>query len=316
MLILCLALIAKVERDNLQKASFEENIQGTSLTAAIQPSQTTALARSNRVQTSAMVEQSFFADIDNIPKKKWDANPPADLEVQVAMVKDLNSGTELFGLNSHSRWAIASLTKLMSALITMENVGKEKNIPITEKAWDTEGVAGDFQVGEIYKAGDLIKAMLVVSSNDAVAAISEFYGETNFVEAMQKKAADLGMDQTTFIDPTGLSFVNQSSANDLEKLVRYILEYHPELMDVTRQKTTDVLEINSGRKRILTNINYFAGREDFLGGKTGFIDAAGQNLISIFKYKNHRIFVIIFGTEDKYKQTDLLYNWIKSSYEF
>ncbi len=309
--VLILAIIAKVDRDDLKQASFQENIRDTSLTASLKPALNTA--KTNPIQNLAAIEE--FLLIKNIPRKKSDVALP-DSKSQAALVYDLDSGTELFGLNTYSLWPIASLTKLMTAVITIENVGQNKYIPITEKAWATESMAGGFRVGEVYQASDLIKAMLVVSSNDAAAAIAEFYGENNFLEAMQKKAAALGMTQTTFADSSGLSFLNQSSVYDLEKLIEYILKDHPEILAITKQTKAELLEINSGHKRVLANINFFAGREDFEGGKTGFIDASGSNLISIFNYKEHRLLIIFFGAEDRFVETESLYNWIKSSYEF
>ena len=316
LLILILAIIAKVDRDGLIKTSFQESIQGTSLSASTKTSLPTSFDN-NYARDLASIDQMLL-DADNgktIPRKKIDVVPPS-LKAQAALARDLESGTELFSLNNLARWPMASLTKLMTAVIDLENVGKEKNIPITEKAWTAEGIAGNFQIGEIYKANDLVRAMLVVSSNKAAAAISEFYGDSNFMEAMQKKAIELGMSQTTYSDPTGLSFLNQSTTNDLEKLIRYILTHHPDLLDITSQREAKILEINSNKQKTLTNINYFAGRPDFVGGKTGFIDAASGNLISVFKYNNHQILIIIFGTEDKFGQTELLYNWIKESFEF
>ncbi len=306
-----MAAIAKVDRDGLKQTSFQENIRDTSL--AVPEKSIPYSARTKPIQDLAALEQILSRK--NTPYKKSDAAQP-DLKAKIAAAWDLDSGTELFSLNSQSLWPIASLTKLMTAVITIENVGQNKYIPITEKAWATESIAGGFQVGEIYQAGDLLKALLVVSSNDAAAAIAEFYGESNFLDAMQKKAASLGMAQTTFTDPTGLSFLNQSNVYDLKKLIQYILRNHPEILETTKQVRVELLEINSGHKRTLTNINYFAGREDFGGGKTGFIDASGSNLVSIFNYKGRQLLIIFFGVEDRFAETELLYNWIKNSYEF
>ena len=76
----------------------------------------------------------------------------------------------------------------MSAVITIEDVGLNKEVDISEFAIASEGVAGKFEAGEKYLAGELVKAMLLVSSNDAAAAIAEFYGKDNFVKQMQSKA--------------------------------------------------------------------------------------------------------------------------------
>ena len=114
------------------------------------------------------------------------------LIVKATLVKQLsplmNSEQIVFELNSGSRWPIASLTKLMTSIITAEKIGLNKEIIMSVSAIATEGAAGSFEVGEIYKTGDLIKAMLVSSSNDAAAAIIENFGEKEFIDEMQKKS--------------------------------------------------------------------------------------------------------------------------------
>lgn len=292
-------------------SSFQENLQNTSVTAG------PVLVPPTQKQYFAQVQDNLWntGKIENLPLKKPDAVLP-ELKVQSALAVDWESNMVLFDLNGQGRWPIASLTKLLTAAVAKENIGLEKNIPVSEKAWSTEGTAGNLLPGEVYKSGDLIKAMLSVSSNDAASALAEFYGEDNFLEAMKQKALVLGIAEANFADPTGLSFLNQASPANLVKLIRHIIEKKPELLEITRQKTVELSEINSGQKKTLTNINTFAGRPDFLGGKTGFIDASGSNLISIFQHQNRRIIIVILGTADRFGQTELLYNWIKNSYEF
>jgi D-alanyl-D-alanine carboxypeptidase len=291
--------------------SFQENVRDTSVSVS------SVFAAPRQRQYFAQIKENLLniGKIENLPLKNPDAATP-ELKVQSALAIDFESGMALFDLNSQVRWPIASLTKLLTAAVVAENIGWEKPVSVSEKAWNTEGTAGSLLPGEVYKSGDLIKAMLVVSSNDAAAALAEFYGEENFLEAMRQKALALGISEASFVDPTGLSFLNQASAADLVKLTKYILIKHPELLEITRQKSVELLEVNSGQKKTLTNINLFAGQSDFLGGKTGFIDASGSNLISVFQYQNRKIIIIVLGTDDRFGQTELLYNWIKNSYEF
>src|SRR3989344_165709 len=309
-LILIISLFTRSDPASLQ-SSFQENLQNTSVSAG------SVFASPRQKQYFAQIQENLLnaGKIENLPLKNPDAVAP-ELKVQAALAVDVESGIVLFELNSRARWPIASLTKLLTAAVVAENIGLEKPILISEKAWSTEGTAGNLLPGEVYKSGDLIKAMLVVSSNDAAAALAEFYGEDIFLEAMRQKALALDIVEASFADPTGLSFVNQASASDLVKLIKYLIEKRPELLEITRQKTAELLEINAGQKKTLTNINSFTGRPDFLGGKTGFIDASGSNLISVFQYQNRKIIIIVLGTNDRFGQTELLYNWIKASYSF
>lgn len=243
-------------------------------------------------------------------RSDWTLIEPS-MKVKSAVAKDLDSGVDMYRLNSEERWALASLTKLMTAVIALENVGADKTVTISEKILETDGIAGNLKLGEQYRVSELVEAMLTVSSNRAAVAIADFYGEQKFVDQMQMKASAIGMTQTTYVEPTGLSFLNQGSVRDLEKLVLYIYKNHPEIFEITRQKVADF----HGNQ--LLNINSFAQtRSDFWGGKTGFTDKAGGNLITIFNHDGRKLLFIVLGTDDRFGQTDMLYNWVKNAFAF
>jgi len=229
------------------------------------------------------------------------------------LVKYLDYNFNIFELNPEKRWPIASLSKLMTALITSEKMDLDKEIVMTEKAVSAEGTAGDFKAGEIFKVRDLIKAMLVVSSNDAAVAVAEDFGEREFINEMQKKAAELKMFSTTYLEPSGLSFVNQSTVNDLAKLATYIYFNYPEILEISRQKETEILELKSNEPRKLLTINKFAGEPDFIGGKTGYIDEAGRNLIALFENNGKTLLTITLGAEDSFAETERLKDFVKKS---
>ncbi len=241
---------------------------------------------------------------------------PPTLRAQSIYIKDLTANAELYGANTAAAWPIASITKLMTAVVALEKMGPARIITISPNAIATEGGAGGFQAGERYNVNDLIKAMLFVSSNDAAIAIAESYGTSAFVDAMQTTASDLGMSATAFFDASGLSFMNQSVPHDLEKLITYIRQEHPELLSMTMHTSTYITERASNAARELVNINAFAGQADFRGGKTGFIDSSKGNLISTFEHKGHTILIIVFGAEDRFGQTAAFYNWIRHAFIF
>jgi D-alanyl-D-alanine carboxypeptidase len=243
-------------------------------------------------------------------RSDWTLIEPS-LSVKAGVAKDLDSNIDMYRFNSGERWALASLTKLMTAVIAIENVGSDKTVTVSEKAMAVDGISGKLQLGEEYEVSELIKAMLVVSSNRAAVAIADFYGEQKFVDEMQSKASALGMTSTTFVEPTGLSFLNQGTVEDLEKLAGYIYKKHPEIFEITRQKSVTI----HGNQ--LLNINSFAqSRSDFWGGKTGFTDMAGGNLVTVFNHEGRKLLLIVLGTDDRFGQTDMLYNWIKNAFIF
>ncbi len=249
-----------------------------------------------------------------------------DIHVTAALVKELGAQNSIFTYRPRARWPIASITKLMTAMVAMDELGPATIVDISQEAADTEGDSGNLKAGEKYSVNDLIRAMLVVSSNDAAVALAQAYDSRQlgkdayekainktalFTALMQQRARSFGMPETYFGDPSGLSMVNQSVVGDLAILVDRVLALHPELFDTTRQKSTTILERVKWSKRTLVNINQFAGQKDFLGGKTGFTTEAGQNLITVFEYAGKKYLIIVLGTEDRFGETSKLYEWLK-----
>ncbi len=258
------------------------------------------------------ISPSNYSDsvsVENLNIQDSFCNPDkSDFTSKAILIKYLDQNFNVFELNPEKRWPIASLTKLMVAVVALEKIDSDKKITMSEKAVSTEGEVGDFKAGEVFKVKDLIKAMLISSSNDAAMAIAENFdgGEKEFVNETQKKAAELKMFSTTYLEPTGLSFINQSTVNDLMKLAIYIYFNHPEILEISRLKEISILELNSNRYRKLTNIDKFAGEADFLGGKTGYIEEAGRNLVAFFKINGGKFLTITLGADDSFKETEML----------
>lgn len=248
-------------------------------------------------------------------------------------VSDINSGTDdetsvkapiygAYALNGEKfagaadtkEWPIASLTKLMTALVERDVIQPTEKIKITPEMLQTDGTAGGFSEGEIFAAKDIEKALLMVSSNQAGEAFAQYYGRVKFIDTMNSYAYRIGMTDTHFEDPTGLSFRNQSTAEDLDRLVTYILTKSPDIFKPTRTASDRIYDYRRGRYRTLANINELAGKTGFIGGKTGTTPQAVGNLISIFSNdggKSGRV-IILLGSEDRYAETqNILDNILK-----
>ncbi len=312
-ILLALVLFSKLNNNTVAKVSFQDDIKNTSLAAISALSDRTPILTKLNSNSSLAVVNSETEE--SRPFKK-EGVIELNLTSKIAFAEDLDSQKLLYSQGTEKRWPIASISKLMTAVIAMEKLGPDKIATISQTAIDTEGLAGDFKLNEKYSIRDMVKIMLFVSSNDAAVAISEFYGQTNFIKEMNMKAAELGMNETNFFDCTGLSVLNQSNTSDLTKLAQYILKQRPEIFNFTKTKELSVVELSSNSVKFYTNINYFAGQNDFLGGKTGFIESSEQNLLSIFSYKGHKILTIILGSTDRFADTQKLFDWVKNSYEF
>lgn len=226
------------------------------------------------------------------------------VEAKAALIKYLNQNNNIFELNPDKRWSIASVSKLMAVVVAFEQIGETRRIKIDEASVATEGISGEFKKDEIFNSLDLIKAMLLVSSNDATTALAKSIGEEAFIKLMNQKAQELKMSDTIYFNSSGLSFLNQSTPNDLVKLSGYIYNNHRKIFDITRQTKETIIELGFQKSRDLVNINQFSGRNSFIGGKTGYLDESGRNLIALFNINNQPVLTIILGAEDAYIETE------------
>ncbi len=230
------------------------------------------------------------------------------INAESALIKNLDTGITLFEQNPKRHWPLASLTKLLTAAVAEESVGLKKTITLTEEDIATEGDSGEFLVGESYTVSDLIKAMLLVSSNDAASAIGTFYGKERLRNALQEKIHALALKNTLVVEETGLSPLNQSTADEITKIAEDMVNNHRELMAMSGLSTANITEQNTGIKKILNNIHPFAGTKNFIGGKTGFITEAKGNLVTVVTMRGNQILLIILGAEDRELETKKMYN--------
>ncbi|MCD6434223.1 MAG: D-alanyl-D-alanine carboxypeptidase, partial [Candidatus Diapherotrites archaeon] len=225
--------------------------------------------------------------------------------------KDFSNKSIFFKKQINKPEPIASLTKLMTAVVAWENIDHDKIITLSPWAISHFGNFGNFQEGEQYNIEDLIKGMLLSSSNDAAFALAEQLGLKKFVFLMNQKAKELGMKQTRFVDPAGLSLSNYSTAADLSRLALYILENTPEIFSTTKNPQVTVLEFKSGHMKTIRNVHKLAQDSEFLGGKTGFLlnlDKGG--LLSLFRYREYIVCIIVLhgGWRSRYSDTRTIFS--------
>ena len=254
------------------------------------------------VSSSETMPLTEYSSASEIPAKK-DAG---QIKVSAAGAYLMDSNEPLYAFRSQKQWPIASVTKLMTTFVSRKLMTETETITMSEEAIAAYGEAGDFKIGERFRVSDLVQAMLLVSSNDAAKALADHYGEEAFVAEMNQAAAGIGMTDTIFADATGLSARNLSTSDDLSKLVRFIWSEDPEIFIITRLRQTRIVDIDGGLSRELDNINFFAGRSNFLGGKTGQIPDSNGNLVSIFNLpdKSSPVIIVVLGAEDRFKETE------------
>jgi D-alanyl-D-alanine carboxypeptidase len=245
------------------------------------------------------------------------ATIPPNVGSEAALITDLTTGAHYLDINASERWPMASISKLMTAVVATNVLSQNAEITITPQMVAVDPTQKILQVGDTYSVPDLLKVMLLPSDNVAAEAFAEFYGRDRFLAAMNAQAQAWGMANTFYDDPSGLSAANESTAEDLLKLAQHIYTDYPQILAITRTSQVTVQNIATGKPVIVKSINNFAGQPDFIGGKTGYTDQADGNLLSIFEYNSRPIFVVVLGIGDgvRFDATQELYNWFKANFD-
>jgi len=227
------------------------------------------------------------------------------------IVVDLLDGTVISEKSSGTEYPIASITKLMNAVVSLESIDQNQKITLTADMLKPVGYSPALFLGATVTAHDLLKAMMIQSTNDAAESLASIMGVEKFVAAMNQKAVELGMQETHFYDTHGLNLQNRSTAANLVKLVTYVYNNHPEVLTLSKE-TNFQLPGSDGRLLTFKNVNNFYGSPDFVGGKTGYLPEAKQSLASIFQVNGKTMAVIVLYSKDRQIDTIALINSIKS----
>lgn len=242
------------------------------------------------------------------------STPLPAINTQDYMIADLTTGAVLSGSNTATRWPTASLTKLMTATLVLDQLATSTEITITPTMFAADPTEETLVIGGRYTVEDLLHVMLMPSSNVAAQAMADFLGETQFMDEMNARAQAWGMTDTYFQDPSGISAANESTANDMLILAQHVYNDYPSILAITDTHQTTITELNSGEKMLVTSINDFAGEPNFVGGKTGHTDQASGNLLSIFDHNGHPVLIIVLNTVDRFGDTSKLFAWFRANF--
>lgn len=247
------------------------------------------------------------------------ANDPLDLRSSVALVIDQDTREVLFRKNDHAVLPIASLTKLMTGLVISEaQLPMSEMIAITQADVDTEkGSTSRLAVGTVLSRGDLLHLALMSSENRAAHALGRTFpgGLDAFVARMNARAQALGMSDTRYVEPTGLSSRNQSSASDLAILVGAAYK-EPVLRELS---TSHGREIEVGRRTLqYNNTNRLVKSADWDIGlqKTGYISEAGQCLVMQAQVAGRKLIMVFLDSAGKLSRiadAERVRRWVEKS---
>lgn len=255
-----------------------------------------------------------------VPKYKLDQSGALvpDLRAEAAIIYDPQSGHVLWEENSNNQRSIASITKVMTATVFLENPPEMDREVVVERADVRAASTTHLRAGYRVTVDNLLHLMLIASDNAAARILARIspYGPQGFIERMNQKAAELGLESTHYADPSGLLSANVSSAYDMARLITFatnddrigsIMRIPHYSFNVGRQTIT----INS------TNQLVRGGDVDVVGGKTGFIQAAGYCLATLLRLPQNgaEVAVVVLGARSnagRFWETRHLFNWFST----
>ena len=207
----------------------------------------------------------------------------ADVSAEAAILTEAGSGTVIYEKNADARLPMASTTKIMTAVVALENRSPEKEVTIPADACGVEGSSIYLTAGEVLTMSDLLYALLLDSANDAAAAIAiEVAGSVDaFADMMNEKAALLGLTNTHFTNPHGLHDDDHyTSARDLAALTAYALKNDAFREIVSTYKHKIPLHGDEGVRVLINHNKLLKSSHGFIGVKTGFTKKSGRCLVS------------------------------------
>lgn len=236
-----------------------------------------------------------------------DSDDPLDLSASVALVVDQDTNEVLFSKNESAVLPIASLTKLMTGLVIADaNLSMDEEITITQDDVDVhKGSRSRLAVGTMLTRGELMHLALMSSENRAAHALGRTYpgGLRHFVSLMNSKARELGMQDTRYVEPTGLFSQNQSSARDLATLVSEAYE-RPILRSLS---TSPGYQLELGRRMLrFNNSNRLIHNPQWEIGlqKTGYISEAGRCLVMQTKVAGRKVIMVFLDAAGKLSRSE------------
>jgi serine-type D-Ala-D-Ala carboxypeptidase (penicillin-binding protein 5/6) len=219
------------------------------------------------------------------------------------LLKELKSGHVLYEHDAGKRMSPASLTKIMSALVILERGQLDDFVTISPNAARAHKTHLRIKAGQVFRLEDLLKAMLIVSANDACLAALEHVGgdETQFVALMNAKAAALGLLDTHFSNGCGFDSPDHySTAEDLATLSVMALD-QPIFRQLVREERATITPVNGHRTYVLHNTNRLLGRIPGVEGiKTGFTSKAGRCLIAKVSQNGSDLLLVILNSKRRW----------------
>ena len=222
-----------------------------------------------------------------------------------------SGGAVVFEKNADTPALIASTTKIMTAIVAIENQDLDEKVQIRPEWCGIEGSSMYLMAGQEYTVRELLIGLMLVSGNDAAMALAGHAegGHDEFVAMMNRKAAELGLSATHFANPHGLNAEGHSStARDMATLMAYCME-NETFAHITALKSSTV-----GEQTLINHNKLLSMCPGCIGGKTGYTERAGRCLVSCCEREGTRFICVTFSAPDDWNDHQKLYDWAFANY--
>ncbi|MGB9637237.1 MAG: D-alanyl-D-alanine carboxypeptidase family protein [Microgenomates group bacterium] len=240
-----------------------------------------------------------------------------ELTAKSVFIVDVDSAVVLYQKNADLRLLPASTTKMMTALVALDQYPLEKVLTVGQLVIDGSKIG--LLPGEQITVENLLYALLVDSANDAAEVLAQNYpgGESAFVLAMNQKAADLKLENTHFSNPVGLDGKDHySTAEDLGRLAAVVIS-QPILAKIVATTEIVISDTSGTIKHNLKNTNELVGKvEGVKGIKTGWTQNAGECLVTLVEKGGHRVIIVVLESKSRFAETQSLINWVFGNFEW
>ncbi len=226
------------------------------------------------------------------------------------VVLDINDREVLIGESGDKVLPIASITKLMSSLVAKGSKDIEEEVVLTSEMLSTiYNKTNALFPNLVISIKNLLSASLISSINDASQSLN-YVVRDDLIPAMNKTAQALDMNQTSFVDAHGIGKDNISSANDIARFLYYIYLNHPDLLELTTNDDFWLPDRNNNLIKFKNN-NLFHEVPEFVGGKTGFTDAARNTFAGVFEFDEDPYIIVLLYSYTRTNDTKLIIDWIR-----
>lgn len=260
----------------------------------------------------ARVQKTF----PDVPVLKKEISFPI-LSAQAALVVDVSSGVSLYEKDTDKRLLPASTTKIVTALVALDSYSLGDILKVGQIKVDGQKMG--LRYSEEISVEDLLYGLLIYSANDAAEVLAQGYkgGRETFIDAMNQKVKDLHLENSLFSNPSGLDGNGHfTTARDLLTVSEYAMK-NPEFAKIVSTKEKTIKSVDGKISHKLVNINELLGKvEGVLGVKTGWTENARENLVTYIERDNHKVMLVLLGSQDRFGETKELIDWIFNNYSW